>query len=89
MKSAKVLMSGLSSRAMMAALMAGLASTGLAVGAQRDLGVVTERTSRRTGSKPKQLPRKESQLRLQAAQAKRDRRALRNLRIKANGGYGR
>ena len=43
---------------------------------------------KRSGSR-RQQPRLDAQLHQQAAQAKRDRRALRNLRIKARGGYGR
>ncbi len=45
-------------------------------------------TSKRQAPR-RQQPRLQAQVRLQAAQAKRDRRALRNLRIKANGGYRR
>jgi len=44
---------------------------------------------KRSKSSPRRQPRKDSQMRLQAAQAKRDRRALRNQQIKARGGYGR
>jgi hypothetical protein len=43
---------------------------------------------KRSGSR-RQQPRLDAQVHQQAAQAKRDRRALRNLRIKARGGYGR
>lgn len=92
MRSAKVLMSGLSGAALAAlacSIVGGMTATGMAVGAQQALEVIADKPSRRTGSKPKQQPRKDSQLRLQAAEAKRDRRALRNLRIKARGGFGR
>jgi phosphoribosylformylglycinamidine (FGAM) synthase-like enzyme len=45
-------------------------------------------TQKRSSSR-RQQPRLDAQVHQQAAQAKRDRRALRNLRIKARGGYGR
>jgi hypothetical protein len=71
-----------SSMALMAvAAMAGLSDIGLAVGSQRTVAVhanqAKSRHDRNTG--PKRLPRKQSQDRLAAAEAKRQRRQVRNL----------
>jgi hypothetical protein len=60
-----------------------------AVGALFSPAALAGSNSTKRQAPRRQQPRLQAQVRLQAAQAKRDRRALRNLRIKANGGYRR
>lgn len=80
----------LSASLMVGAVIAGLSQAGAAIGA---VGTLQVRPGQ--GSERKRLPRphrprsQDNKVRLQAAEAKRDRRHERNLRWRARGAFGR
>jgi len=76
------------SAALLAASVAGLQVAGAAIGAQRSMQAQpnTQRRQHDHNTGPKHTPRKDNQDRLAAAEAKRQRRAARNLAIGQAGG---
>jgi hypothetical protein len=74
-------------RASLAAAVIGLATSGLAVGSVASIATKPG-YSAPSGAGPKKQPRKQAQVRQQAAEAKRLKRQGRNLAHQARGAYG-
>jgi hypothetical protein len=64
-----------------------LAESGLGVGAQTGSQVKPGHTAPKRGTRPKRQARKTNQIKLEAAQAKRDRRCDRNLQWQGRSGF--